>query len=337
MYKEKEKDKDKEKEDSSKSILLTAKNSFLIQRPQSKLNSIIEKAKNLRRKSNDSPLGRSLFSVKKPKTNDLNISLKRLRRHRSSIHFSFLEKKSSKELFYLLRNTEKKLFLLDLGVFIIDFLLIVLMYINIIVQRNKDHSLTLVSNILRITYIFISLGVIVIIIFRRTIHLNYKMIEYLLRIKTKYPRGRKKKKILIFEICVHCINLIPFYSPMISFRFNGIKNSFCMDIPICLIATLRLYSISRLYFSILQYYQGNINRLIKRFQIYNMLLFYIKKSIISNPLITLFILFWIICVFTFFVFGIMECHISSDSNQLCKEFSPSNSFWFMSNVIFQRK
>ena len=69
----------------------------------------------------------------------------------------------------------------------------------------------------------------------------------------------------------------------------------------------------------------------------NMLLFYIKKSIISNPLITLFILFWIICVFTFFVFGIMECHISSDSNQLCKEFSPSNSFWFMSNVIFQRK
>jgi hypothetical protein len=336
MYKEKEKDKDKEKEESSKSILLTAKNSF-VQRPQSKLNLIIEKAKNLRRKSNDSPIGRSLFSVKKPKINDLNISLKRLHRHRSSIHFSFLEKKSPKELFYLLRNTERNLFLLDLNIFIIDLLLIVLMYINIIFQRNKDHSLTLVSNILRIAFIFISLGVIAIIIFRRNIHANYKMIEYLLRIKTKYPRGQKKNKILIFEICIHCINLIPFYSPMITFKYNGIKNSFCLDIPICLIATLRLYSISRLYCSILQYYQGSINRLIKRFQIYNMLLFYIKKSIISNPLITLFILFWIICVFTFFVFGIMECHISSDSNQLCKEFSLSNSFWFISNVIFQRK
>ena len=35
-------------------------------------------------------------------------------------HFSFLEKKSPKELFYLLRNTERNLFLLDLNIFIID-------------------------------------------------------------------------------------------------------------------------------------------------------------------------------------------------------------------------
>ena len=332
--------KDKEKDDGSQSILLRSNNNCLNNRTQSKLATILEKAKTLNRSNNDNPLGIAHVCLKKAKTSDNNLTFKKhIRKRKISLSFAFLTKKSPKELFILLKYNERILFLLDVIICCIDLIAVIFMYSNVIKRLGKEHKISLFNNILRVICTVISIGAIVVIMIRNKVKRKYKVIEYLLRIKASCPKIKIRYSFFLFEVVIHFVNLIPFFSSdiMINLPGNKIEPYLCSDIIISVIGTLRLYSITKLYKSYFQLFQGTNNRMLKLFKIKSYITYFIKTSIQFNPCMSLFTLFWFIYIITSFLFKIMECHSAHGSIEICNKFSYSNLFWFITNTIFSSK
>lgn len=331
--------KDKEKDDNSQSNLIRSNNNLLNHRSQSKLTVILEKAKTLNRSKKENPLGIAHMTLKKAKTSDNNNTFKKyIKKRHCSLSFGYLAKKSPKELFILLKQNERTLFLLNFIICCIDLLAVIFMYSNVLKRLGKEHKISFLNNIFRVICIVISIGTIAVIVVRNKVKKKYKSIEYLLRIKASCPKNKIKHSFFLFEVTIHFVNLIPFFtSSIMNIERNKIEPYLCFDIIISIIGTLRLYSISQLYKSYFQLFQGTNDRMLRLFEIKSYITYFIKTSIQFNPCVSLFVLFWLIYVTTSFLFTIMECHSSHGSVELCHKFSYSNLFWFITNTIFSSK
>ena len=331
--------KDKEKDDNSQSNLIRTNNHFLNHRSQSKLTTILEKAKTLNRFKKENPLGIAHMTLKKAKTSDNNTTFKKyIKKRNCSLSFEYLTKKSPKELFILLKQNERTLFLLNFIICCIDLLAVIFMYSNVLKRLGKEHKISLLNNIFRVIYIVISIGIIAVIVVRNKVKKKYKFIEYLLRIKASCPKNKIKHSFFLFEVTIHFVNLIPFFtSNLINIDAHKIEPYLCFDIIISIIGTLRLYSISQLYKSYFQLFQGTNDRMLRLFKIKSYITYFIKTSIQFNPCVSLFVLFWFIYMTTSFIFTIMECHSLDGSVELCYKFSYSNLFWFITNTLFSSK
>lgn len=240
-------------------------------------------------------------------------------------YYSSLSKHQLKERY---KHIEILIVIFDIAAFIIDLIIICILYWNHFRFNKNGYKLFKSDNTIRLTCLLVS-GVIIAIKVVRNLFLikRKKVIEYILKLRTKIPKKKINIISLTAEIVTHLIQPYPYVDHCFKFSLLGVKIIYSADIILLCLSLFRMYTFIHLLNSCSMFFS------LRSFRIYDFLHvksytgFLYRAELKYNSFGTIALIFTFILVITSFVFKIFEFYQVKPSQSDFGNYS--NSFWYL--------
>jgi hypothetical protein len=216
---------------------------------------------------------------------------------------------------------------IDIFSFIADLTVVTWLYFNHFNYNKNGYKTIKKDNIIRIICLILSFGVVVALIIRYRVYLQYQNVKYMLSLKASIPIQKISFIKLSLESISHIIQPYPFLSCNFKINSLGVDVTYSLDMILFTLSIFRLYVIFKLIKVYNTYTNSRGQKINSFFGNKNHWMFLYRTNLKANGFKTLFLIFLIIILVGSYTFKIFENYQTDEESSDFGNFF--NCLWFI--------
>ena len=216
---------------------------------------------------------------------------------------------------------------IDIFSFIADLTVVTWLYFNHFNYNKNGYKTIKNDNIIRIICLILSFGVVIALIIRYRVYLQYQNVKYMLSLKASIPIQKISFIKLSLESISHIIQPYPFLSCNFKINSLGVDVTYSLDMILFTLSIFRLYVIFKLIKVYNTYTNSRGQKINSFFGNKNHWMFLYRTNLKANGFKTLFLIFLIIILVGSYTFKIFENYQTDEESSDFGNFF--NCLWFI--------